>query len=167
MRPGRARTICFGVLPQPLARWIGCVAPMCPTLGKWTLASCPFAALAACVCARPGELGACSPVRALSAVCVCCWWWCPPSPHLCFPSFFASVLVFFWVFCLFFFCFFFVLKWKRGRVHTAGTGMGKWCSGAVVLRSPVCLLGALSAAAPQVCSSRCLMYMDAGQGRFG
>ena len=66
---------------------------------------------------------------------------------------------------LFFFCFF--LKWKTGHVHTAGTGMGQLCSGAVVLRWPVCVVGALSAVAPQGCGSRFLMYMDAGQGGFG
>ena len=52
-------------------------------------------------------------------------------------------------------------------MHNAGTGMGNWCSGAVVLCSPVCVVGALSAAAPQGCGSRVLMYMGTGQGGFG
>ena len=64
-----------------------------------------------------------------------------------------------------FFCFFF--KLKRGRVHTAGTSTGNWYSGAVLLRSPVCVVGALSAATPRGCGSRVLMYMGAGQGGFG
>ena len=45
--------------------------------------------------------------------------------------------------------------------------MGKWCNGAVVLRSPMCVVGASLAAAPQGCGSRVLMYMGAGQGGFG
>ena len=36
-------------------------------------------------------------------------------------------------------------------MHTACTGMGNWCSGAVALRSPVCVVVALAAAAPQGC----------------
>ena len=81
----------------------------------------------------------------------------PPPPLILF--FFCSVFVFF----LFSFC----LKWKRGRVHGAGTGMSNWCTGTVVLRSPVCVVGALSPAAPQGCGSLVLMYMCTGQGGFG
>ena len=36
--------------------------------------------------------------------------------------------------------------------------MSNWCSGVRVLCSPVCVVGALSAAAPQGCGSRALMY---------
>ena len=69
------------------------------------------------------------------------------------------------VFLFSFFCFF--LEWKRGRAHTAGTGMGNWCSGAIVLFSLVCVVRALVAAAPQGCGSRVLMYTGTGQGGFG
>ena len=100
-----------------------------------------------CVC---GVLAHLAPVhRCVScAVCVCCWWLCPPCPppHFYFFLFFCSV--FFLLFFVFFSFFFFFFKWKRGCVHTAGTGMGSWCTGAVVLSSPVCVIGALSAAAP-------------------
>ena len=52
----------------------------------------------------PGELGACSPVRALCVVCVCCWWLPPSSslPHnFDFFLFFCSGMV---SFCFAFFC---------------------------------------------------------------
>ena len=52
-------------------------------------------------------------------------------------------------------------------MHTADTGMGNWCSSAVALRSPVCVVGAVSAVVPQGCRSRVLMYIGAGQGGFG
>ena len=84
-----------------------------------------------------------------------------PPPN--FLLFFLLCVCFFW----FFLFFVFFVKWKRGRVHTAGTGMGNWCSGAVVLSSPVCVVGALSAAAPQSCGSRVLMYIGADRGGFG
>ena len=96
-------------------------------------------------------LGACSPVCALCAVCVCCWWLRrgPPPPSF----FFARVCLFFLVPSSLFVCSIFLmlscaclspfdvffkkkrekLKWKRGCVHTAGTGMGICCS--AVLRS--------------------------------
>ena len=45
--------------------------------------------------------------------------------------------------------------------------MGNWCSSVIVLCSPVCVVGALSADAPQGCSSRVLMYMGTDQGGLG
>ena len=45
--------------------------------------------------------------------------------------------------------------------------MGNWCSGAIVLCSLACVVGALVAAAPQMCGSRVLMYTVTGQGGFG
>ena len=45
--------------------------------------------------------------------------------------------------------------------------MGNWCSGAVVLRSPVRNVRPLSAVTPQGRDSRVLMYMGARQGGFG
>ena len=45
--------------------------------------------------------------------------------------------------------------------------MGNWCSGQIVLCSPVCVVGALFAAAPQGCSSRVLMLMGTDQGGLG
>ena len=56
---------------------------------------------------------------------------------------------------------------RRGRAYTAGTGMGNWCSGAIVSRSLACVVGAVVAAAPQGCHSRVLMYTRMGQGGFG
>ena len=52
-------------------------------------------------------------------------------------------------------------------MHTAGTGMGNGCSGAVVLRSPLCIVGASSVVGSQECCSRVSMYLAAGQGGFG
>ena len=45
--------------------------------------------------------------------------------------------------------------------------MGNWCSGAIVLCSPVCVVGAFVAAAPQRCGSSVLVYMGTGEGGFG
>ena len=47
MQPGRARTSGLGVPLLPLARWVGWVAPACPTHGVLVLA-CPSAALRVC-----------------------------------------------------------------------------------------------------------------------
>ena len=68
----------------------------------------------------------------------------PPS-SLSFPCFFLAVVFLcvpyiffsFLLIPLCFFCFFKreKIKWKRGRVHTAGAGRSIWCSGAAVLRS--------------------------------
>ena len=68
MQPGRARTSCLGVPLLPLARWVGWVAPVCPTHGVLVL-SCPPAALRVC-----GVLGLPAPVHrcACSVCCVAC-----------------------------------------------------------------------------------------------
>ena len=42
--------------------------------------------------------------------------------------------------------------------------MGNWCSGAMVLCSLACVVGALVAVAPQGCGSRFLMYTGTGIG---
>ena len=55
---------------------------------------------------------------------------------------------------------------RRGRAYTAGTSMGNWCSGAIMLCSLACVVGAL-AAASQGCGSRVLMYTGMDQGGFG
>ena len=102
--------------------------------------------------------------------CACAVGGCVPlSPPLIFFSFlFFLLCICFVLSCFFVFVlFFFRKKWKRGRVHTAGTGMGTWCSGAIVLYSPICVVGALVAAAPLGCGSRVLMYTGTGQGGFG
>ena len=57
MQPGRARTSGLGVPLLPLARWVGWVAPACPTHGVLVL-SCPSAALRVC-----GVLGHLAPVH--------------------------------------------------------------------------------------------------------
>ena len=68
MQPGRARTSSLGVPLLPLARWVGWVAPVCPTHGVLVL-SCPLAALRLC-----GVLGLPAPVHrcARSVCCVGC-----------------------------------------------------------------------------------------------
>ena len=57
MQPGRAWTSSLGVPLLPLARWVGWVAPACPTHGVLVL-SCPSAALRVC-----GVLGHLAPVH--------------------------------------------------------------------------------------------------------
>ena len=68
MQPGRARTSSLGVPLLPQARWVGWVAPVCPTHGVLVL-SCLPAALRVC-----GVLGLPAPVHrcACSVCCVAC-----------------------------------------------------------------------------------------------
>ena len=68
MQPGRAQTSSLGVPLLPLARWVGWVAPVCPTHGVLVL-SCPPTALRVC-----GVLGLPAPVHrcARSVCCVGC-----------------------------------------------------------------------------------------------
>ena len=66
MQPGRARTSGRGVPLLPLARWVGWVAPVCPTHGL-LVPSCPSAALR--VCSVPGHL---APVHRCARS-VCCF----------------------------------------------------------------------------------------------
>ena len=68
MQPGRARTSSLGVPLLPLARWVGWVAPVCPTHGVLVV-SCPPAALRVC-----GVMGLPAPVHrcARSVCCVAC-----------------------------------------------------------------------------------------------
>ena len=65
MQPGRARTSSLGVPLLPLARWVGWIAPVCPTHGVLVL-SCPPAALRVC-----GVLGLLAPVHRCARS-VCC-----------------------------------------------------------------------------------------------
>ena len=51
MQPGQARTSGLGVPLLPLARWVGWVAPVRPTVGVGGVVPCPFVALGACACA--------------------------------------------------------------------------------------------------------------------
>ena len=190
MQPGRARTSGLGVTLLPLARWVGWVATVRATHGVLVL-SCPSAALRVCSvlgrlapvhrCARavccvasavswatwllftgvlarcvvlrvrcPGPLGSRSPVCALCAVRVCHGWLCPSSSPPNFRFFFLMEK-----------------KEKQGRAFTAGTGMGSWCGGAIVLCPLAYVVGAVAAIAPQGCGSRVLMYTAMCQGRFG
>ena len=149
--PARCAALCVRC-PGPL----GSCSPVCQAV-----VSRPFLPSVHVRVRCPGPRGACSPVCALCAVRVCRWWLCPSS----------SAPNFLFCFCFFFFLcrassFFFFLE-KRGRAYTAGTGMGNWCSGAIVLCSLACVVGALVAAAPQGCGSRVLMYTGTGQGGFG
>ena len=68
MQPGRARTSSLGVPLLPLARWVGWVAPVCPTHRVLVL-SCPPTALRVC-----SVLGLPAPVHrcACSVCCVGC-----------------------------------------------------------------------------------------------
>ena len=105
-------------------------------LGR-TTASCPFAALGACVCAVSWATWRLfTGARAVCGLHVLFVVVSPlPPPNFLSFLFFLLCICFFSlvVFCLFLFLFFSFLKWKRGRVHTAGTCMGKCSSGAVVL----------------------------------
>ena len=128
----------------------------------------------------PGPAGSCSPVCSLGVLCCMCGvlghWapvhWCAccvrcacaiggcvPLP----PPLILGVFFFFWG----------GKKKnkqkieKQGRAYTAGTGMGSWCGGAIALCPLVCVLGAVTAVAPQGCGSRVLMYTGLGQGGFG
>ena len=65
MQPGRARTSGLGVPLLPLARWVGWVAPVCPTHGVLVL-SCPSVALRVC-----SVLGHLAPVHRCTRW-VCC-----------------------------------------------------------------------------------------------
>ena len=60
MQPGQARASGLGVLLLALVRWVGWVAPVCPTPGVWFVVPCPFAAALCCVC---GVLGHLAPVH--------------------------------------------------------------------------------------------------------
>ena len=85
MQPGRARTSGLGVLLLPLARWVGWVAPACPTHGVLVL-SCPSAALRVW-----GVLGHLAPVHRCarsvrciaSAVCRATWLLFTGAPARC------------------------------------------------------------------------------------
>ena len=163
MQPGRAQTSGLGVPLLPLARWVGRVAPVCPTHGVLVL-SCPSSAL--CVRGVPGLL---APVH-WCARAVCCvgsavswatWLLFTDVPARCGalrPSSSPPN-----------FRFFFLMekKEKQGHAYTAGTGTGSWCGGAIVLCPLVCVVGAVAAVAPQGCGSRVLMYTGMGQGGFG
>ena len=115
-----------------------------------------------CVC---GVLAHVAPVHrcARCVRCACAVGGCVSLPP---PLIFFSVFVFFLCRASAFFLSFFFMD-KRGRAYTAGTGMGTWCCGAIVLCSLACVVGALVADAPQGCGLRVLMYMGTGQGVFG
>ena len=118
----------------------------------------------------PGPLGSCSPVCSLGVLCcvcgvlghlapvhrcarcvrcACAMGGCVPLPP---PSIFLFLME---------------KKEKQGRAYTAGTGTGSWCGGAIVLCPLACVVGAVTAVAPQGCGSRVLMYIGFGQGGFG
>ena len=66
MQPGRARASGLGITLLPLARWVGWVAPVCPTHGVLVL-SCPSAARRVC-----SVLGHLAPVHRCARP-VCCF----------------------------------------------------------------------------------------------
>ena len=86
---------------------------------------------------------------------------CPCPVGGCFPL--LSPLIFFSVIFFFLSCLLFFFSEKRRRAYTAGTGMGNWCSRAIVLCFLACVVGALVAAAPQWCGSRLLLYTGTGR----
>ena len=67
MQPGRAPTSGLGVPLLLLARPVGWVAPVRPTLGAWFVAPFPSAALGACACAVYGAYW-----RLFTGVCALC-----------------------------------------------------------------------------------------------
>ena len=158
MQPGRARISGFGVPLLPLAQWIRPSRPSASDPGSVDCCVLSFAALGACACAVSwptwrlftGARAVCR-LRVLLVVASLL----SPPPNFLF--------VFLLCICFVLFCLF----WKMGRVHNAETGMGNWCSGVVVFCSPACVLGGVSAAAPQGCGSRILMYTGTCQGGCG
>ena len=143
----------------------------------------------------PGPLGSCSPVCPRGLLCCVCGVLGQLAPvHRCAPSVCCVACAVSWatgllftgvravcvarvpwvVVSLFLPCNFFFLgkknkqkREKQGRAYTAGTGMGSWCGGAIALCPLVCVVGAVTAVAPQGCGSRVLMYTGLGQGGFG
>ena len=126
----------------------------------------------------PGPAGSCSPVCSLGVLCCMCGvlgHWAPVHRCACCVRCACAMggcvplpppLIFV------FFCFLFGKKnkqkrEKQGRAYTAGTGMGSWCGGAIALCPLACVVGAVTAVAPQGCGSRVLMYTGLGQGGFG
>ena len=118
----------------------------------------------------PGPLGSCSLVRALGVLCGVCGVLGHLAPvHGCARCVRCA--------CAMGGCvpvpppliFFFVMeeKEKQGRAYSAGTGMGSWCGGAIVLCPLACVVGAVAAVAPQGCGSRVMMHTALGQGGFG
>ena len=61
----------------------------------------------------------------------------PPPPNFLFFFVFSVFVLFCHAFLVFFV---FFLKWNKGRAHTGGTGMGNWCSAAIVLCCLVCVI---------------------------
>ena len=105
MQPGRARTSSLGVPLLPLARWVGWVAPVCPTHGVLVFSPPPAPLVCAaswasrllftgvparCVVLRvrrPGHRGSCSPVCPLGVLCCVCGVLGLPAPvHRCARS---------------------------------------------------------------------------------
>ena len=72
-------------------------------------------------CPRPR--GACSPVCALCAVCVCCWWLCPSS---------SSPPNFLFFFALYLFCFVLSVFLKNGKGGACTLQAQAWATGAAV-----------------------------------
>ena len=173
MQRGRARTSSLGVPLLPLARWVGWVAPVCPTHGVLVL-SCPPAALRVC-----GVLSHLAPVhRCARSVCcfVCAVSWaswllftgvparcvvlcvrCPGPPGSCSPVCPLGVLC--WVcgvlgllapahrcarsVC----CVACAVSWASWLLFTGVPArcvvLGVWCSGPPGSGSPVCPLAVL------------------------
>ena len=167
-----------------------CPVPPPPSLRArvrcpWPLDACspvrgPVVFLARC----PWTLGACSLVRALCAVRVCGWWLRsgPPPSSFFLPLFvflFLCALVLLCVLCIDdFLCFlafpsppllfFFFLNRKyqmkkgvRAHCRHRHEHLVQQCSSAWFF-VVVCIVGALTAGAPQGCSLRVLMYTGAG-----
>ena len=155
MQPGRARTSGLGVPLLQLARWVGLVTPVCPTLGVWFVAPCPSATLGACACGvswptlrlLTSAHALCVPCAVLAttwplftgarAVCSMCVLLVTSSGTPPTPSFFVSCprlfvrgLYLFFFFCVSSFVVFFLFEKKL--FYKAEKGAQAWATGAAV-----------------------------------
>ena len=89
MQPGQAQTSSLGVPLLLLARWVGWVAPVCPTHGVLDL-SCPSTALRAHVCAVSWATWLL--FTGVPARCVALRVWCPGPLRTCSPVCLLGVL---------------------------------------------------------------------------
>ena len=141
--PGVVGSLC----PVPLPPSV-CVGVRCPG----PLGACSPVRALRFACAVSVATWRLLPSCALCAAYVCCWWLRSGSPPLfvfltvfflrpfvwCPRSFMFALRFFLMLFCVGLsplFCFFGKNKMEKGRVYTAGTGLGNWRRGAAVLCS--------------------------------
>ena len=181
MQPGWVRTSCLGVPLLLLARRVGWLAPVRPSLGLWFVAPCPSAVLGAYARVVSGAswrmFTAARILCVLRAVSVATWrlftgvcavW---STRVMLVASFGSPSLLFVFFSCLvlssFCFCFF----WNSPKGGAPKPQAQEWAVGAAVQQCCVPLRGAfcwclLGGPGPRV-SSRVMMYAGAGSDGFG